>query len=180
MKMKLLSGIFTGFALILASRNSASAQSSPTPPPAKITVTSSAFQTGGMMAAQFTCKGANINPPLVIQGVPDGTQSLALIVDDPDAPGALFTHWLIWNVDPAAKQIGERSLPAGAIQGLNDFGTARYSGPCPSSGTHRYFFRVFALDGMLELKSGAKRIEVDKAMAGHILARGELMARFSP
>lgn len=146
---------------------------------AKIAVTSPAFPVGGKIPEQFTCKGANVNPPLQFSGIPAGTKSLALIVDDPDAPGGLFTHWLVWNIDPATTHIGEKSVPAGGTQGSNDFGKPGYGGPCPPSGTHRYFFRVFALDQTLDLRSGGKRRVLESALAGHILARGELMARFS-
>ena len=156
----------------------ASTTQSPSPAP-KITVISSAFQSEGKIAEQYTCAGANVNPPLLFRGVPPGTKSLALIMDDPDASGGLFTHWLVWNIDPATTQIGEKSIPKGAAQGTNDFGNVRYGGPCPPSGTHRYYFRVFALDQMLELKSGSKRSELEKAFAGHVLARGELMAQYS-
>jgi Raf kinase inhibitor-like YbhB/YbcL family protein len=147
--------------------------------PAKIAVTSSAFQSGGKIPDQFTCKGADVNPPLQWKGIPAGAKSLALIVDDPDAPGALFSHWIVWNIDPAISQFSEKSVPAGAIEGTNDFGKIGYGGPCPPSGTHRYFFRIIALDGKLDLKSGAKRHELDKAIASHSLARGELMGRCS-
>jgi Raf kinase inhibitor-like YbhB/YbcL family protein len=146
---------------------------------AKITVTSSAFQPGAKIPEQFTCKGANVNPPLQFGGIPAGTKNLALLVEDPDAPSGLFTHWLVWNINPATTQIAEKSVPSGAVQGTNDFGKAGYGGPCPPSGTHRYFFRVFALDRTLDLKSGAKRQEFDKALAGHALARGEVMGRYS-
>jgi Raf kinase inhibitor-like YbhB/YbcL family protein len=144
-----------------------------------ITVSSSAFHSGENIPAQFTCKAANVNPPLEFQNIPNGAKSLALIVDDPDAPGGLFTHWLVWNIAPAAGQIAEKSVPPGAVQGTNGFGKPGYGGPCPPSGTHRYFFRFIALDRMLDLKSGAKRAGFDKAIAGHVLARGELMGRFS-
>ena len=144
-----------------------------------ISVSSSAFSPGGKIPPQFTCKGANVNPPLEFHGVPSHAKSLALIVEDPDAPAGLFTHWLVWNIAPTAGQIGEKSAPPGAMQGTNDFGKSGYGGPCPPSGTHRYFFRVIALDQQLDLKSGKKRAEFDKAIAGHILARGELMGRFS-
>ncbi len=120
-----------------------------------------------------------MNPPLLFRGVPAETKSLAVIVVDPDAPGGLFTHWLVWNIDPAMTTIGERSVPQGASQGTNDFGNIRYDGPCPPKGTHRYFFRVFALDQTLELKSGSKRSALETAFAGHVLARGELMAYYS-
>lgn len=149
------------------------------PAKSKMTVVSSAFQAGEKIPDQFTCQGSNANPPLQFDGVPAGTKSLALIVDDPDAPGGLFSHWLIWNLDPTAARIAEKSVPNGATQGSNDFGKLGYGGPCPPSGTHRYFFRLFALDQKLNLKGGAKRHEFDKAIAGHVLGRGELMGRYS-
>ena len=145
---------------------------------AQISVTSSALSSGGTIPAQFTCKGADHNPPLQLQGVPQKTKSLVLIMDDRDTPGGTFNHWLIWNIDPTTSQIGERSEPHGAVQGTNDFGKAGYGGPCPPSGTHRYYFRIFALDRTLELKVGAKRPALEAAMKGHIVARGELMARY--
>jgi hypothetical protein len=144
---------------------------------ASIAVTSSAFKAGSMIPVQFTCKGANQNPPLEVNGVPAGAKSLALIIDDPDAPGGVFSHWLVWNIDPAAKQIPANSVPPGAAQGENDFGKPGYGGPCPPS-LHRYFFRIFALDKKLDLRSGAKRSALDGAMTGHVIGRGELLARF--
>jgi Raf kinase inhibitor-like YbhB/YbcL family protein len=174
--MKALVHFASGFALA-CSLGGMLAQS-PTPG-AKITVTSSAFQTGGKIADQYTCAAANVNPPLRFGGAPAETKSFALIVDDPDAPGGLFTHWLVWNIDPATTQIGEKSVPKDAAQGTNDYGNVRYGGPCPPSGTHRYFFRVFALDQTLALKAGAKRQDLENALAGHILARGELMANYT-
>ena len=145
---------------------------------AQITVASAAFQAGGAIPDQFTCKGANQNPPLQFQGVPKEAKSLVLIMDDPDAPGGLFTHWLVWNIDPATTQLSEKTVPPGAIQGRNDFGKSGYGGPCPPSGTHRYFFRVYALDRKLDLKSGATRRDLDKALAGHTIGQGELMGRY--
>jgi Raf kinase inhibitor-like protein, YbhB/YbcL family len=144
-----------------------------------ISVTTPAFQAGGDVAAKFTCNGANVNPELRINGVPSEAKSLVLIVDDPDAPRGLFTHWIVWNIDPKATDIGENSAPAGGIQGTNDFGKRNYGGPCPPSGTHRYFFKVYALDTKLDLKPSARRAELDAAMRGHTLAQGELMARYS-
>ena len=146
---------------------------------AQINVSSPAFQAGGTIPARFTCKGANVNPPLQFQGIPKAAKCLVLIVDDPDAPGHLFTHWLIWNIDPGTTQLREKSLPAGAIEGTNDFGDRGYGGPCPPSGTHRYFFRLFALDQKMTLKSGAKRSVVDSALKNRILAHDALMARFT-
>jgi Raf kinase inhibitor-like YbhB/YbcL family protein len=144
-----------------------------------ISVTTPAFQAGGDVAAKFTCNGANVNPELKINGVPNEAKSLVLIVDDPDAPRGLFTHWIVWNIDPKATDIGENSAPAGGIQGTNDFGKRNYGGPCPPSGTHRYFFKIYALDTKLDLKPSARRAELDVAMPGHTLAQGELMARYS-
>lgn len=144
-----------------------------------IHLSSSAFSSGGKIPPQFTCKGANVNPQLGFHGIPPGTKTLALVVEDPDAPAGLFTHWLVWNISPATAQIAEKSVPSGAVQGTNDFGKIGYGGPCPPSGTHRYFFRVIALDRTLDVRSGAKRTEFDKAIAGHILANGELMGRVS-
>jgi len=168
--MKTLTILSAGLLLSLALPGSLEAQ---------IHVRSSAFASGGNIPAQFSCEGANTNPPLQFDGIPKGAKSLALIVEDPDAPGSLFTHWLIWNIDPAATQIAEKSIPQGAIEGTNDFGKPGYGGPCPPSGTHRYFFRLFALDQTLDLKTGAKRSALEHAMKGHVVGQGELMGRFS-
>jgi Raf kinase inhibitor-like YbhB/YbcL family protein len=145
--------------------------------PARIKITSAAFQQGGNIPAKFTCDGANANPPLQFQGIPATAQSLVLIVDDPDAPGGLFTHWLVWNIDPKTNSIAEGSAPKG-VQGTNDFGKTGYGAPCPPSGTHRYFFRIFALDRALDLPAGAKRSQLDAQVRGHVVAQGELMGRF--
>ena len=146
---------------------------------AKMKVTSSAFQEGGNIPSKFTCDGADVNPALRFEGAPAETKSLLLVVDDPDAPVGLFTHWLVWNIDPKASEIAENSAPSGAPQGTNDFPKKGYGGPCPPSGTHRYYFKIFALDQTLDLKPGAKRAEVDTAMRGHVVAQGELMGRYS-
>jgi Raf kinase inhibitor-like YbhB/YbcL family protein len=144
----------------------------------KMKITSSVFQEGATIPAKFTCDGADTNPALQIADVPAGAKSLALIVDDPDAPSGLFTHWTVWNIPPQASAIGEGSTPKG-VQGTNDFGKSGYGGPCPPSGTHRYYFKVFALDRELDLPFGAKRGQLDAAMKGHVLAQGELMGRYS-
>src|SRR5213596_3888694 len=145
---------------------------------AKINNTSSAFQEGENIPSKFTCDGANTNPPLQISDVPAEAKSLVLIVDDPDAPSGLFTHWAVWNISPQATTIAEGSTPKG-VQGTNDFGKSGYGGPCPPSGTHRYYFKVFALDRELDLPVGAKRSQLDSAIKGHVIAQGELMARYS-
>src|SRR5438034_2460645 len=122
---------------------------------AKMKVTSSAFQEGANIPSKFSCDGANTSPPLQISDVPSEAKSLDLIVDDPDAPSGLFTHWIVWNIEPATGQIAENSSPTGGSQGTNDFGKSGYGGPCPPLGTHRYFFKLVALDEKLSLKAGA-------------------------
>lgn len=144
----------------------------------KMKITSTAFPEGGNIPSQFTCDGADRNPALHFAEVRPGAKSLVLIVDDPDAPSGLFTHWLLWNIDPKLTDVSERNSPGGAVEGTNDFGKTGYAGPCPPSGTHRYFFKIFALDRMLDLRSGAKRAELDRAIEGHIIAQGQLMGRY--
>ena len=145
---------------------------------AKMKITSSAFQEGGNIPSKFTCDGSDTSPPLQITGVPSEAKGLVLIVDDPDAPGGLFTHWLIWNIPPQTNSVAEGSAPKG-VEGTNDFGKSGYRGPCPPPGTHRYSFKIFALDRELDLRSGAKRSQVDAAMKGHVIAQGELVARYA-
>lgn len=142
-------------------------------------ITSSAFQESGTIPEKFSKNGQNVSPELRIEGAPADAKSLVLIVDDPDAPVGLFTHWLVWNVDPKTTNIAEGNAPSGAVQGQNDFGEAGYGGPQPPSGTHRYYFKVFALDRTLVLKSSAKRRDLDAAMKGHVIAQGQLMGRYS-
>jgi Raf kinase inhibitor-like YbhB/YbcL family protein len=146
---------------------------------AKMKISSSAFQEGGAIPEKFSKNGQNVSPELRIEGAPAEAKSLALIVDDPDAPVGLFTHWLVWNIDPKTTEIAESSAPNGAVQGTNDYPNLGYGGPQPPSATHRYYFKIFALDRMLDLKSGAKRREVDAAMRGHVIGQGELMGRYS-
>ena len=141
-------------------------------------ITSSAFQQGGNILSKFTCDGSDTSPPLQITGIPSNAKSLVLIADDPDAPGGLFTHWLIWNISPQTDSIAEGSAPKG-VHGTNDFGKSGYGGPCPPPGTHRYSFKIFALDRQLDLRSGAKRSQVDTAMKGHVIAQDELVGRYS-
>lgn len=144
----------------------------------KMKISSSAFKQGGNIPSQFTCDGSDKNPALQIEGIPAGAKSLALIVDDPDAPSGLFTHWLVWNISPQTTAISEGAAPK-AIEGTNDFGKSGYGGPCPPSGTHRYFFKIFALDRELDLPAGAKRKDLDAKISGHVIAQGELMGRYS-
>ena len=145
---------------------------------ARMKIISSAFQDGGNIPAKFTCDGSDTSPPLQITGVPSEAKSLVLIADDPDAPGGLFTHWLVWNIPPQTSSIAESSALKG-VQGTNDFGKSGYKGPCPPAGTHRYSFKIFALDRELDLRGGAKRSQVDAAMKGHVIAQGELVGRYA-
>jgi Raf kinase inhibitor-like YbhB/YbcL family protein len=144
-----------------------------------IVVTSPAFSAGAEIAVKYTCNGQSVSPELRISGTPPAAKSLALIMEDPDAPGGLFTHWLLWNIPPQTTKLAENSVPPGALQGTNDFSRRDYGAPCPPSGTHRYVFKIFALDQPIELKAGARRAEVEAAMKGHILAQGELMGRYT-
>lgn len=140
---------------------------------AAMTISSPVFADGEKIPAKYTCEGENVNPPLAFSGVPAGAKSLALIVDDPDAPVGTWVHWVLWNIPPVTAEIGENSVPAGAVQGLNDWRQNRWGGPCPPSGVHRYFFKVYALDTAFELLESTAKAGLERAMAGHVLARGE-------
>ena len=148
-------------------------------------LSTNAFTLGGEIPAKFTCTGADLSPELTWSGVPEGTKSLVLIVDDPDAPRGTFTHWVLYDLPPKTQKLAEAvrsvdELPGGGKQGRNDFGNIGYGGPCPPPGRpHRYFFRLYALDTMLDLKPGASRKEVEQKMQGHILAQAELMGKFA-
>jgi Raf kinase inhibitor-like YbhB/YbcL family protein len=164
-----------------------SAQQSPSPKEGdeemKITVTSSAFEEAGMIPRKYTCDGEDISPPLAWSGIPEGTKSIALISDDPDAPVGTWVHWVLFNLPPDTQGLPEKvppdaTLKGGAKHGTTDFGRLGYGGPCPPGGTHRYYFKVYALDTMLELKGGAAKKDLEKAMAGHILAEGQLMGKY--
>lgn len=149
----------------------------------KIEVRSSAFDEGDKIPADFTCDGADMSPPIEWSGVPVGTKSLAVIADDPDAPAGDWVHWLVYDLPqdltrlPSGVPEGGR-LSGGGSQGRTDFGAMGYGGPCPPSGTHRYFFKVYALDAMLHLKPGATKKELLQAMQGHVLAEGALMGTY--
>lgn len=140
------------------------------------TISSSAFENNGEIPSRYTCDGDNINPELVSGILPEDTVSLVLIVDDPDAPIGTFTHWIVWNIEPGSI-IKENTIPG--VQGLNGAKGTDYLGPCPPSGTHRYFFRFYALDTMLDIGSGSTRAALEQAMQEHIIAEGELMGTYS-
>ena len=149
-----------------------------------LTIQSSAFSPNGSIPAKYTCQGNDTSPPLAWSGVPAGTQSLVLIVDDPDAPDPaapkrVWVHWVVFNVPPTVTELGEglKELPAGAKSGLNDWGRPGYGGPCPPIGRHRYFHKLYALDRTLELERATKA-DVERAMQGHVLGSAELVGTY--
>lgn len=148
-----------------------------------ITVTSPVFEDGGMIPKEYTCDGEDISPPLNISGVPTEARSLALIADDPDAPAGTWVHWVLYNLPPGTTELPENmpvdeKIQNGAKHGVTDFGRFGYGGPCPPSGTHRYYFKMYALDTLLNLSGRVSKADVIKAMQGHVLAEGQLMGRY--
>ena len=137
------------------------------------------FAAGGPIPKPFTCDGRGHSPGLRIDGVPQVAKSLVLIMDDPDAPKGTFTHWLMWNLPPDLREIIAASVPREAIQGKNGAGKAGYFPPCPPSGEHRYYFRLYALDIPIHLASGAARDELEKAMKGHVQKEAQIMGRYA-
>jgi Raf kinase inhibitor-like YbhB/YbcL family protein len=150
---------------------------------ATIRVTSPAFQEGQTIPLQYTCDGDSISPPLNWEAVPEGTQSIALILDDPDAPGGTFVHWVLYDLPADLEGLPEnlpagKGLPIGGEEGVNSTKKTGYAGPCPPRGTHRYFFKVYALDTKLNLPAGETKERLLEAMEGHILGQGQLMGRY--
>lgn len=147
-------------------------------------LTSNAFEHGKTIPAKYSCRGEDVSPALAWGEPPAGTQSFALIMDDPDAPVGTWVHWVLFNIPASARGLPEAfpanaALPDGSLSGQNSWGNTGYGGPCPPSGTHRYFFKLYALDETLAIDAGANKGELEKAMVGHILAQGELMGTFS-
>jgi Raf kinase inhibitor-like YbhB/YbcL family protein len=150
----------------------------------KMQITSSTFTEGSMITAKYTCDGRDISPPLEWKDVPDGAKSFALISDDPDAPVGTWVHWVIYNIPPTVIKFDEnmpreKEFKNGMRQGSNDWPKIGYGGPCPPSGTHRYYFKLYALDTMLGLKPGATKAQLVQAMKDHILAEAQLMGKYS-
>ena len=140
-------------------------------------LTSSAFTHNGQIPSEFTCDGSNISPPLTIMDAPSNSKSLALISDDPDAPVGTWDHWIVFDIPPSTKEIPKGTEPKG-MAGKNSWGRTGYGGPCPPSGTHRYFFKLYALDSMLNLPEGSGKKQVEAAMQNHIIAKAELIGLY--
>lgn len=149
-----------------------------------INLSSDAFRNGGELPPVYTCKGQDISPRLTWEGVPAGTKSVTLVMDDPDAPGGTFSHWILYNLPPETRVLpaaipANQSLPDGSRQGINDFRRTGYSGPCPPPGkSHRYYFRLFALDIILPQTGSLTRETLLKSIEGHVIAKGEIMGFF--
>jgi Raf kinase inhibitor-like YbhB/YbcL family protein len=148
-----------------------------------IKIKSQAFENEGMIPAKYTCDSEDISPPLKWDKVPEGTRSIALISDDPDAPMGTWVHWVLFNLPADARELKEnippdKTLPNGAKQGTSDFGRIGYGGPCPPGGTHRYYFKIYALDTELYVQPGIRKRDLLKAMEGHILGQGQLMGKY--
>ena len=148
-----------------------------------IKVISPAFQEEGMIPSKYTADGQDISPPLEWEGIPDGTNSIALISDDPDAPMGTWVHWVMWNIPSGAREISENvpkdeELLDSSRQGITDFGSHGYGGPAPPSGTHRYYFKIYALDIKLDLPGSSTKADLLKAMEGHILDEGQLIGKY--
>jgi Raf kinase inhibitor-like YbhB/YbcL family protein len=149
----------------------------------ELKLTSSAFKEGEAIPRGYTCNGANVSPPLEWTGMPKTAKTIAIIADDPDAPAGTWVHWVVYNLPAEGLGLIENTpqtetLNGGGLQGKNDFGKIGYGGPCPPSGTHRYFFKFYVLDSELPLKSGATKAEVEKAMEGHIAGQAQLMGKY--
>lgn len=142
-------------------------------------LTSDLFTDQATIPTDYTCKGRNISPSLHISDIPSDTQSLALIMHDPDAPNGDFLHWTMWNISPTTSLIAEATVPEHAVQGMNGFGAIGYGGPCPPSGTHRYVFELYALDSTLDLPEGADRQSFESAIASHIIDSARFTGLFS-
>ena len=140
-------------------------------------LTSPAFQNNGMMPSEFTCDGSDLSPQLIISEIPPNAKSLVLIMDDPDAPVGTWDHWVVFNIPTSTKEISKGTEPKGTA-GRNSWGRTGYGGPCPPSGTHRYFFKLYALDTELNLPEGTTKKDLERAMQGRILAQAQLMGTY--
>jgi Raf kinase inhibitor-like YbhB/YbcL family protein len=140
-------------------------------------ISSPSFADGQAIPAKYTCDGANINPPTAFSDVPPSAKSLALVMDDPDAPGGTFDHWIVWSIPPATTGVAEGKAPPG-VAGSNGFGKNGYGGPCPPSGEHRYYFKLYALDTTLDLPPSSSKSQLERAMKGHVIVEASMMGRY--
>jgi Raf kinase inhibitor-like YbhB/YbcL family protein len=173
--------VVTAMGVVSGCGDGRTGSSAPTPTAAHdLAVTSPAFPDGGTIPRRYTCDGDDVSPPLAFTGVPAGAASLALLVEDPDAPHGTFTHWLVWDIGPHTTNLGTGQAPTGAVEGRNGFGRTGYGGPCPPRGDrpHRYVFSLYATDRRLSLAPGATPDDLRHALAGHTLASGTLTGRY--
>jgi Raf kinase inhibitor-like YbhB/YbcL family protein len=149
----------------------------------EIKLQSTAFEDGELIPSKYTCDGKNISPPLKWENIPEETQSIAIICDDPDAPMGIWVHWIIFNLPPETSRLEENfpddeTFPDGTRQGINDFGAVGYGGPCPPAGSHRYFFKIYALDMLVSLVTVVDKQTLLETIDGHIIAHGQLIGRY--
>ncbi|MDX1921199.1 MAG: YbhB/YbcL family Raf kinase inhibitor-like protein, partial [Candidatus Caenarcaniphilales bacterium] len=170
--------VLCGYALCKTVRLKAHAVEGGSTKTAKMQLASPAFNEGGFIPQKFTCDGEDLSPPLLISNVPAKAKELVLILDDPDAPNGNWNHWLFWGINPSTSRIKENEAPKEAIFGNNDFKRQKYGGPCPPSGTHRYFFKLYALDSKLSLPEGSSRDTLLSAIKGHIIEETSLMGKY--
>ncbi len=171
--------LLLGFILFFALQKNADAPTNTMSTSQKqLSLTSPAFQNGGMIPSKYTCDGDNISPPLAIEHIPENTASMVLIVDDPDAPNGTWDHWIVFNIPKEVTRVGEGSTPEGVI-GKTSWNTTHYGGPCPPSGTHHYHFKLYALKTRLRLGEGASKEEILEAMKGHIIEESELLGTYA-
>ena len=142
-------------------------------------IISSAFNHNEKIPSKYTCDGVNVSPPLQFLGVPKSAESLVLILDDPDASAKTWVHWVVYNIDPQTLEVKENSVPEGGIEGMTDFGKPGYGGPCPPSGIHRYFFKLYALDIILDVAPNATKQMVEQKMKRHVVDKAEVIGLYS-
>jgi Raf kinase inhibitor-like YbhB/YbcL family protein len=142
----------------------------------RLKIASTAFDKNNFMPAKYSCEGEDVNPPLTIENIPEEAKSLAIIADDPDAKATTWVHWVMWNI-PVTHHLKENHVPG--VQGINDFGRQKYNGPCPPGGTHHYYFKVYALDDVLDIPEGSNKLQLEKAMSDHIIAFGEIIGLYT-
>jgi Raf kinase inhibitor-like YbhB/YbcL family protein len=182
MKKNILVSSLIGFAsaaLVGGCVFSFDSQKSDAAPKNMVKISSTAFSGSSNIPIKYTCDGSNASPELNISNVPDDTKSLVLAVDDPDAPGGTFSHWIVWNIDPKTSNLPENKSPDGSVSGVNGAGKNGYTGPCPPSGTHRYIFTIYALDTTLNISANSNKADLEKAISGHIIDQGELMGKYA-